>query len=365
VKATVAMFLPSLVGGGAERVMVHVAGGLAQHFHVDLVLARKEGPLLAEVPGGVRLVALGASRTATAVVPLARYLRRQRPEAMMSALTHANLVALFAVRLARATMPLVVTEHSHPSENIAHATRRRDRLTPALMRRLYPWATAVTGVSNGVAENLVQRIGVPGDLVTVVRNPVVADDLMRRARQPLDHSWFAAGQPPVLLAVGRLTAPKDLPCLLQALALVRREREVRAVILGEGEDRPTLERMVRELSLEGAVQLPGFVDNPYPFFRQAALFVLSSRWEGLPTVLLEALALGLPIVSTDCPSGPREILENGRLGILVPVGEAEALAAAILAALHQQRRPYDPRVLRPYELTAVVSEYARLLQVSI
>jgi glycosyltransferase involved in cell wall biosynthesis len=361
VTGLIAVFLPSLVGGGAERSLLHVAVGLAERFDIDVVLARREGPLLDEVPDHITLVDLGASRTAGAVVPLARYLRRARPSGMISGITHGNIVALVAARLARTATPVVVSEQSHLTTGVAHAVRARDRLTPMLMRRVYPWAATVAAVSHGVADDLVHGVGLAPGSVTVAYNPVLADDLEHRAGCPLDHPWFGTGQPPVVLAIGRLTAQKDFPSLLHALALVRVQRDVRAVILGEGEDRGALEALVGRLGLEGAVDMPGFVENPYPFFRAADLLALSSRWEGLPTVLLEALALGTPIVATDCPSGPREILEDGALGELVPMEAPPAMATAIIATLDRRRPDPCRQSISAYELPAVAERYAALL----
>lgn len=357
----IAVFLPSLAGGGAERSLLHVAVGMAERFDVDVVLAKRAGPLLDEVPDHITLVDLGASRTAGAVVPLARYLRRVRPSGMISGITHGNVVALVAARLARATLPVVVSEQSHLTTGVAHAIRARDRLTPALMRRVYPWAAAVAAVSHGVADDLVHRVGLAPDSVTVAYNPVLTNDLERQAGHSLDHPWFGPNHPPVVLAVGRLTAQKDFPTLLHALALVRKQRNIRAVILGEGEERSALEALVLHLGLEGAVDMPGFVENPYPYFRAAAVLALSSRWEGLPTVLLEALALGTQVVATDCPSGPREILEDGALGELVPMEAPPAMAAAILAALDHRRECARPASMLAYDLPAVVERYAALL----
>ena len=151
--------------------------------------------------------------------------------------------------------------------------------------------------------------------------------------EPFDHPWFAPGAPPVILGAGRLTEQKDFPTLIRAFALVRKKHPARLMILGEGEERSKLETLVQELGLEKEVSLPGFVDNPYKYMKRAAVFVLSSRWEGFPNVLVEAMALGTPVVSTDCPNGPAEILENGKWGELVPVGETQSLASAVLRTL--------------------------------
>ncbi|MGB9554008.1 MAG: glycosyltransferase, partial [bacterium] len=304
-----ALFLPSLHGGGAERVKVNLAQGFAERgLKVDLVLAKAEGPYLSRVSSKVRVVDLRAKRVLYSLPALVQYLRRERPAALLSALNHANVVAIWAKKLACVKTRLVATEHTVLSQSTENTSSLRGRLMPLLIRLFYPWADAVVAVSRGVAEDLSSMTGLPLNKIKVIYNPVITPELFAKAEEPVDHPWFRPGEPPVILGVGRLTAAKDFPTLIRAFALVHKERPARLMILGEGEDRPELEALVRELGLEQDVALPGFVENSYKYMKRAAVFVLSSRWEGLPTVLIEALALGTPVVSTDCPSGPKEIL---------------------------------------------------------
>lgn len=329
----IALYLPSLVGGGAEQVTVTLANELAERgFAVDLVLADASGPYLKEVSPAVRIVDLDAGRVLFSLPALVRYLRRERPRALLSGLHHANVVAVWAVRRARTPTVLVVAEHNTLTASSAYR-RRRIPSMPWLMRRAYPRADAVVAVSKGVADDLAATLGLPRERVHVIYNPIVTDELLAMSRAPVDHPWCADGAPPMILAVGRLTEQKDFPTLIHAYARLRRRRSVRLVILGEGEARGELEDLIARLGLAEDVYLPGFVDNPFAWMRQARLFALSSRWEGLPSVLIQAMACGTQVVSTDCPSGPAEILEGGRWGRLVPVGDAEALAAALDAAL--------------------------------
>jgi glycosyltransferase involved in cell wall biosynthesis len=199
--------------------------------------------------------------------------------------------------------------------------------------------------------------------VHTIYNPVISDDLLQRARQPLDHPWFRSGEPPVILAVGRLAPQKDFGMLLSAFEIVRQNRPARLMILGQGAERPALEAEVVRRSLGDSVSLPGFADNPYAYMDKAALFALSSRYEGLPTVLIEALAAGCPIVATDCPSGPREILRDGRYGKLAPVGDAPAFAAALLGALDEPRRAAPAESWNQYTLSHAVARYIDVLQI--
>jgi glycosyltransferase involved in cell wall biosynthesis len=198
--------------------------------------------------------------------------------------------------------------------------------------------------------------------VEVVYNPVITPAMLAHSNQPPDHSWFTPDQPPVILGVGRLTRQKDFATLVRAFAEVRRCRQSRLMILGEGEEQRRLEVLARELGVADDVAVPGFRENVMSYLAASELFVLSSAWEGLPTVLIEALAAGTRVVSTDCPSGPREILQDGRLGALVPVGDAPALARAIMSALDQPRDMAAPDALVPFTRDAAVDHYLHLIE---
>ncbi|MGB9620048.1 MAG: glycosyltransferase [Armatimonadota bacterium] len=360
----IALFLPSLGIGGVERVMLNLAGGFVKWgASVDLVLVKAQGEYMRRIPPGVRVVDLQASRVLVSLLPLVRYLRRVKPDGLISAKDYANVVAIYAKFLARVSTRVVVSVHTTLSKHIRYAESFRERvIVPLLARLLYPRAYGIVAVSNGVADDLAQFLGLSRDRISVVYNPVVADHLFAAAQEPVDHPWFAPGEPPVVLSIGRLTAAKDYPTLLAAFAKVRQRCDVRLAILGEGEERERLQYLVRRLGLESDVWLPGFVDLPYPYLARASLFVLSSIWEGLSAAIIEALALGVPVVSTDCPGGPREIVDNGRFGELVPVGDADALADAILRALDG---PHDPERLRErakqFSVDNAVAQYLALL----
>jgi glycosyltransferase involved in cell wall biosynthesis len=230
-----------------------------------------------------------------------------------------------------------------------------------LARWLYPQAHRVVAVSHGVATDILHLYQLPTAKVAVIYNPVVTPELIARSWEAVEHPWLAAGEPPIILGVGRLTAQKDFATLIRAFARVRQHDEARLIILGEGEHRPILEQLIGELGLQAWVALPGFVENPYAWMRRAAVFVLSSRWEGLPTVLIEAMACGTPVVATDCPSGPREILEGGKWGKLVPVGDAVGLAEAICQTL-KEGSPSDLSIrASDFSLERAVESYLQVL----
>ncbi len=356
----VALFLPNLGGGGAERVFALLAEALAARgIETEVVLARAQGPHLAGVRAVVPVVDLDVSATRHGIVPLARYLRRRRPDVLLAALAHANVAAVLARSLARVDTAVVVTHH------LALATGHTSpsaRLWSWLRRGFYPRADAIVAVSRDAAADLARELHLPPERVEAIRNPVITPDLTARGSERLEHPWFAAGEPPVLVGIGRLTEQKDFSTLIRAFARLRAQRHARLVILGEGDDRRALETMARDLGVASDVDLPGFVDNPYAYLTRAAVFVLSSIYEGLPTVVVEALALGTPVVSTDCPTGPREILEGGQLGQLVPIRDPVALAAAMGAVLDMPRIPVPAERLRSYRQADAADTYLRLFE---
>jgi glycosyltransferase involved in cell wall biosynthesis len=360
---TIAFFLPSVRTGGAQRVVVNLTQGLAARgVPVDVVLATADGAFLEQLPNAVRVVDLRAGRLLRSLLPLARYLRRERPRVLVSSMSHANLIALWAGKLAGGQTPIVVTEHSTMSQANAVPRQFDGRFLPLLLRSFYRWASSVVAVSKGVADDFARTSGFRRDRIEVVYNPVITPAFMEVARGKPEHPWFGPAQPPVILGVGRLTPAKDFPTLIRAFAEVRRRRTARLVIIGEGPERPRLEALIGELRIGEDVALPGYRENAAAYMAASSVFVLSSAWEGLPTVLIEALAAGARVVSTDCPSGPREILQGGRLGQLVPVGDASALAEAIVATLDRPHSQLPPDALAPFSMDAAVDHYLRVIE---
>ena len=378
----IAMVIPSLAGGGAERTVLRLAGGLAARGHrVDLVLFQPHTAYPAEAPEAARLLVLcgrrawggrnrqemaagaawrperaplrqgarlaaGLVRDFPAAAPmllrraalgralrLACYAAREKPDILFANLLQAEHAAFYAARLAGPAFPPIVPVVRNVERADSRHTQRR--------RLLFPAAAHVAAVSRGAAADIAAVAGVPERRLSVLYNPGVTPEALRRAKEPPGHPWFSDGGPPVLLGVGRLARQKDFPTLIEAFRRVAAERRCRLLILGEGPMRPELEGRIGALGLEGQAALPGWVGNPYACMARAALFVLSSRHEGFPGALVEALACGCPAVSTDCPAGPAEILEDPAL--LAPVGDPEALARVMLRAL---ARPADKAALR-------------------
>ncbi len=359
----VALAFSSLQGGGIQRVMLTLARGLLDRgVRVDLLIVDPRGELQGAVPVAARVVGLGARGSAGAVPGLVRYLRGERPDALLASQTPLNLAALLARTLARARTRVVASEHVALDAVLANGASWKERLFPKGARLGYPHADAVVAVSHDTAARFCAATGLARDAVTVIYNPVVTPGLFVQARANLDHPWFADGEPPVILSAGRLTRQKDHATLLRAFARLRQARAARLVILGEGEERQALEQLADQLGVRPHVQMPGFVANPFAFMARAGLFALSSRWEGCPNVLIEALACGAPVVSTDCPSGTAEVLQGGAYGRLVPVGDDEALANAMRHTLGD-RTASTPRIAwaQTFSAERAVSRYLEVL----
>lgn len=379
--APVVIFLPSLAGGGAERVLLQLAvAWMQQGVPVELWLAQASGIYLDHVPEDLPVIELGGAGVLHSLAPLVACLQHRRPRVLLSAMSHANVICLTAAWIAdprkRSDLRVVISERASPRALLRSESFLRAFIIRLMMRWLYPRAAAVIGVSDGVTRELGTLVPLQPDRLLSIPNPIDLFACRAAAAQPLFHPWFQAGQPPVLLAAGRLVEQKGFATLLRAFALVQAQQRVRLVILGEGPLRQRLLMQSSALGLAHVLLLPGFIPNPMAWFARAAVFVLSSRWEGLPGVLLQAMACGAPVVSTDCPHGPREILDGGRWGTLVPVGNAEAMAAAIEQQLisspalsgltsvdgHVSLRPPSPRCA-DYNPDRIYGAYRQVLGV--
>ncbi len=353
----IALFLPYLAGGGAERVMLAIADGfIRRDIEVDLVLANRSGPYISEIPDLVNVIDLNCSRTVSAIPGLSRYLRRQRPTAILATLNHANIIAILAKQLANSQTKLFVRE----ANTITHLKTPdlRDRIMPWLIKWLYPKAAGVITGSAGVAGDLENSALIPRPLIHIIYNPVVTEKLFAKAKKPLELPW-TDDNTPLIVAAGRLTEQKNFTMLIRAFAKVCKTTSARLLILGEGEKREQLEQLINAMNPKEKIALPGFVNNPFPFMARADLFVLSSSWEGSPNALIQAIALGTPAVSTDCPFGPAEILANGKYGLLSPVNDEDALATNMIKSLESPIKVPDS-AWQDYEQNRVIDSYYRL-----
>ncbi|HEX9668011.1 MAG TPA: glycosyltransferase [Thermoanaerobaculia bacterium] len=358
-----AIFLATSGHSGVDRVMTNLIGEFARRgVSIDLVQIANHGPFFATLPAGVRRIDLGTAHVASSFGPLARYLRRERPAALLTDKDRLNRMALWARRLTGVPTRVAVRVGTTVSENLARRGWLQRRLQYASIRLFYPWADAILVPSQGVAEDLARAGRLDPRRISVVPSPIAGERLRAQAAEPASHPWFDDRGVPVVLGVGELCARKDFATLIRAFARLRGERPCRLIILGEGRQRPQLESLVRELGIDRDVALPGFVPNPYADMARAALFVLSSRCEGAPVVLMEALAVGVPVVATDCPSGPREILRDGTVGALAPIGDDAALARSMAATLAHPPAAAELRAAAaPFSVAASARAYAAAL----
>ena len=356
----VAFLMPTYSDGGAERVMVDLANGLANRgYTVDLVVVNESGPIVYEFAEGVSVFSLDRSRVGFALVSLLTYLRHRRPPALLSTLEHTNILAVLAGRFTGRTK-VVVREANTSTEALGHVGIK-GRIIGLLMRIAYRAADGVVAVSEGVARAMEEGLGLNPTSVTVIANPVITERLRAGAREPADHPWFHDAGEPVVLAVGRLTEQKAFDVLIRAFAKARTTVPCRLVIFGEGPLRSELLALAESLGVSGYMALPGFTPNPFSHMAACKLFVLSSRWEGLPNVLIQALACGARVVSTDCPSGPREVLAGGAFGALVPVDDVGSLANAIRRGLSLAPPDLPPSWFDSYEPDAILDSYSSVL----
>ena len=398
----IALIVPNLRGGGAERMVLNLAQGLIDHGHrVDIVLIRPLFHYVKEVPVNARLFVVDnipdrsskgkaaglAARLEQLSVSsggfnwlhvarafdwdllrcrpdlrllrraraIASYIVRESPDCVLPSLPRAKVATLLAGRFLANPPPILPIIHSDYERR---RTRDQHRL-----RRLAGHAAHFVGVSRGASERLAAAVGVSHESITTIYNPVVTRALHEGMAEPPSHPWLVDGGAPVVLAVGRLEKPKDFPTLIKAFARLASRRPCRLIILGEGKERKKLQGLVRKLKLDDRVALPGWVDNPFAYMSRASLFVVSSIYEGLSMVLVEALACGCPCVSTDCPPGPAEILQGGKLGPLVAVGDEAGLAKAMERVLDE---PPDKRMLQrraeDFSVSAAATAYERLIQ---
>jgi len=334
-KHRIAIFIPQLAAGGVQRCIILLAKGFLNNgYEVDLVVGQADGPFLRQVPAGVNLVDLHSRHIRSTVPSLIRYLKTSTPTALLSAQTHANIAAAWACKLSKHKVRLVVSEHNNMVAVVNSQGAGKDRLRPIMARLFYPWADVIVAVSQGVARSLTDLTGISPSQIQVIYNPLIPEDLDSLRNAACSHPWLSSQKIPVILAAGRLEKQKDYPTLIQAAAILNKQREVHLLILGEGSQRSHLESLVAQLGIQSMVNMPGYVDNVYAYLNRGSVFVLTSAWEGFPSVLVEAMACGIPVISTDCPSGPDEILEGGRYGRLVPVGNPDALAEVIDTVLN-------------------------------
>lgn len=332
----ISIVLPNLRGGGAERLAIYLANYWVNYgIEVEFILMKNEGELLPLLSNKVRVISLNVDRIKSSIWTLRYHLRKTQPDVTWVGMWPLTSAAVIAWLLAARPGKIFLTDHNQLSISCVRELRLSPLWLKLVMNATYPFATGVMAVSKGVASDISLLSGFPEDSIKVIYNPAATGVSPVRASPSERRELWGNGFDLHILTVGSFKLQKNHALLLRAFSKLRQTLNAKLTILGEGDLRQAMEKQITELGLEGKVSLPGFYKDPYPWFRSADLFVLSSDWEGLPTVLIEALECGIPVVSTDCPSGPSEILENGRYGRLVPVGNVDALADAMIASLNQ------------------------------
>lgn len=363
----VALYIPSMNGGGAQRVMVTLANGLAQEeIKVDLVLNQSTGPYMSDISDKVNVITLNTSRALTSIVPLSRYLRKEKPSTILSAMHYVNIITVVAKIISFTDVRVVLSEHNNLTASLNNNNRVVfNFIFLKLMSWAYKRSDAIVAVSDGVANDLSNRINICRDMITTIYNPIVTPELLKsiNSSEPLDHPWFQNSTIPVIIAVGRLTSQKNFTLLINAFTKVINKIDANLFILGEGEMRSQLEDQIKHLNLQNKVELHGFVSNPYKWMSKSDLFVLSSKYEGFGNVLVEAMACGTPVISTNCPSGPSEILDNGKWGELVPINDIDTLSESIIRTLNNSNISTKNLVERAkkFSLNQAVKNYLKVL----
>jgi glycosyltransferase involved in cell wall biosynthesis len=371
-KKHIAFLLPNVGGAGAERMMLNLAIGFSEEkFKVDLVLFKAEGAYLRNVPSNINIIELKVSRALSSIFRITNYLRDHKPTVLISTLNRVNIAAVISKKISGVNTQIILREANTFSVYTKMQNSFWDKVIYHAARFLYPYADNIVGVSRGVTDDIEKHFKrLSKNKLSVIYNPVVNKEVFELSIQKIDHPWYREGTP-VILGVGRITPQKDFCTLIRAFEIVKKQIDVRLIILGSGKkeeggtpvEYEKVTSLIHELNLEDIVDLPGFTKNPFAYMNKSTLFVLSSKWEGLPGVLIQALACGCPVVSTDCPSGPREVLNSGEFGKLVPIEDYEKMAEAIIVSIEN---PINKNIIieraKEFSISKAVKNYSNLIK---
>jgi glycosyltransferase involved in cell wall biosynthesis len=364
-RVSAAIYIHDLSPGGVERQCLVLARELqARDVDTVLVVHQMRGELVPLLPQGVPVVNLHSRRTLQDVVRLRRFLLDEQPDVFMSNVDHNNIAAALASAVAGTETKLVICQHNPLTAGYHATVNWKHRVVPWFYRVLQSHIDHAIAVSGGIAAELTQN-GMPQAKVSTIFNAVIGDDFEERANGPVHHPWLVDKDRPVFINAGRLVEMKDQRNLLRAFAIHVSQRPARLIVLGAGPLLDELRALAGSLGIADHVSFEGFVRNPLPYMRAADAFVLSSRSEGFGNVLVEAMGCGTPVVSTDCPHGPADILAHGEYGILVPPQDHDALAPA-LGRILDERETWSPDMLRAraeaFSYGACADGYARLFR---
>ncbi len=363
----ISFLLPALAGYGCERSTLRIAKGLIAHgIEVELVLIGSVKENAPEIPAGVKVVTLGIENQETQFIfqklfAIANYLKSSRPQTLITIYDSINLASL-ARFISGVNCQIIISVRVNLSQDF-QKKGIKGKLETNLLRFTYPWSDKIIAVSQGVADDVIKLTGISSSKIKAIYNPIIPEEIATKLEEPINHPWLINKNLPVILGIGRLEYEKDFVTLIKAFVIVNQSLKSRLIILGEGSQRKELEQLIDELGVKNQVSLTGFVPNPFIYIKKSDIFVLSSRWEGLSNVILESLAVGIPIVSTDCPSGSAELLEYGKYGKLVPIGNEYELAQAILTTL---KEPLDRNLLQKraadFYIDKIVNQYLEFIK---
>lgn len=339
-KETITFFLPSLEAGGAERNVVNILKNINRdHYAVTLVLADKKGAFLEQIPLEIPIVGLRAKSLVSIFYALRRYFATEKPDVFISSFERFSAVSILARKFSRVKTKCIIIEHTTPSslykttKKMSHKIVAYFFLRP-LLSFFYKKADAIICVSRAVKDDLLQYVKSP-NLLSIIYNPVVVEELSRLSKEEIDQEWLQNMQTPVIIAVGRLVPAKDYPTLLKAFSLVLQKTPAHLVIVGEGGEQQALEKLSKTFAIDQQVHFLGFQKNPYKYMLRANLFVSTSKREGFSNAIVEAMALGVPVIAAKA-AGPVEIIDHGKNGLLVPIGDAPMLSEKITAVLRDK-----------------------------
>lgn len=343
--------------------VINLAEGLLSlGCNVELLCIRQDSPHLKQLSSDIKIISLGVRHALQAILPLASYLRKNKPDGLIAAKDRAGQAAVLARLLSGVQTRLVIRIGTTVSASIQGKSLLQKWAWHLPMRMFYPHTDRIIAVSQGVARDIRNITGLDEKQVIAVPNPVIHSRMYELAQEKTDHAWLDSPELPVILGMGRLTRQKDFHTLMRSFALLQRQLPSRLVIVGRGRDEASLKRLAQDLSVQERVSFAGWTSNPYAFMSKASLFILSSRWEGSPNVLTEAMALGTPCVATDCPSGPSELLTGELRRHLVPVEDHEAMAKAMLDTLRNPPLPQHLKeAVKPYEIQNSAQQYLNAL----
>ncbi|WP_350342381.1 glycosyltransferase [Proteinivorax tanatarense] len=367
-KELITLYIPSLNLGGIAKNTIRLAKGLiAMGYDVDVVVVNYKGEYVKDLPSEINIVNLNSKKAMFSIPKLVSYLRRKRPKALISANDYTNIIAIIAKKLSAVKCKLIISVRTNVTTHCKNAKSIKERLlVPLLIKKAYPLSDYIVSVSKGVQEDLVSNFNIPENKSVVIYNPIFDESILEKKLEEPNHIWFGKANT-ILLSAGRLTQQKDYPTLIKAFAEFRKtenSKSVKLIILGEGPERDNLQKLINKLNLTGDVDLLGYVSNPYSYMGKADLFVLPSKWEGFGNVLVEALSCGVNVITTNCPSGPMEIINYGEFGTFVPVGDYKKMSDKIKDTLNNSPKISAETLVKrgkEFSISKTASEYLELV----